>query len=142
MDKEKWNKVSAIVQEIRAKKWAQEMDDVEILIVNKTWRTQVGCYSWKTRKIFVSGNRDFAKIKRTILHELAHHIEYRHAQGFIRYKGVCHSTNFHTILAFITFNNANFSLKEITDKLYDYPRSRQGWVWNEAKTRLMFNRFS
>lgn len=139
MDKEKWNKICEIVQQIEEKKWAREMDDVEMLIINKKWKSRAGYYIGKTRQIFISGNRDLAGTKRTILHELAHHIEYRHAKGFIRYKGVCHSRNFHIIFRCL-LNGHNYSLRGIIDKLYNYSEHRSGWKWNETKTDLVFMR--
>ena len=140
MEKERWNKIREIVQQIEKKKWAQEMDDVEMLIVNKTWKSRGGYYMGKTRQVFISGNKDLAGIKRTILHELAHHIEYRHAKGFIRYKGVCHSRNFHIIFRCL-LSNYNYSLREIIDKLYSYPERGRGWKWNKAKTDFVFERW-
>ncbi len=142
MDKEKWNKVCKIVQRIKSKKWAQEMDDVEIVVVDKSWVSKVGYYDYRKRppRIVVSGLRTVPKIEKTIYHELAHHIEYRHALGFIRYRRVCHSANFYTIFKRLLLIDENFSLKEIIDKLYSYSSDRAGWVWDATKTCLLFKR--
>jgi len=139
MDEEKWKKVCEVVQQIESKKWAKEMDDVKIVVVNRKWRTKLGQYEYmkKPPRIAVSGLRTTSQIETTIRHEIAHHIEFRHAKGFIRYKGVIHSTNFHIIFRRLR-NGHNSSLKEITNKLCSYPRNRVGWEWNKTKTKFVF----
>lgn len=143
MDEEKWKEVCEVVQQIKSKKWAEEMDDVEIVVVNKKWRSKLGHYDYlrKPPRIAVSGLRKVPQIKRTIYHEIGHHIEHRHVKGFIRYRGVSHSRNFHTILERL-LNGHNSSLKEIIDKLCSYPRNRSGWEWkDETKTKFVFIRY-
>jgi len=141
MDGEKWKEVCKVVQRIKSKKWAEEMDDVKILVVNKSWESKYGQYNYmkKLPQIIVSGLIAVSQIERTIYHEIAHHIEFRHARGFIRHRGVCHSRNFHTIFRRL-LNGHNSSLKEIIDKLCSYPRNRTGWEWNETKTKLVYIR--
>jgi len=139
MDGEKWKEVCAIVQRIKNKKWAKEMDDVKIVVVNRKWRSKLGQYDYmkKPPRIAVSGLRTVLQIERTIYHEIAHHIEHGHVKGFIRYRGVIHSTNFHIIFRRL-LNGHNSSLKEIIDKLCSYPRNRSGWEWNKTKTKFVF----
>jgi len=140
MDEEKWKKVCEVVQQIESKKWAEEMDDVNIVVVDKSWESKYGQYNYmkKPPQIIASGMRTVSQIERTIYHEIGHHIEFRHAKGFIRYKGVIHSTNFHIIFRRL-LNGYNSSLKELTNKLCSYPRNRTGWEWSdEARTKFVF----
>lgn len=139
MDGEKWKKICEIVQRIESKKWAKEMDNVEIVVVNRKWTSKCGHYDYlkKPPRIAVSGLRTISQIERTIRHEIAHHIEHRHVKGFIRYRGISHSTNFRIIFRRL-LNGHNSSLKELTNKLCGYPRNRAGWEWNKTKTKFVF----
>lgn len=113
--------VAKLIKEIQGRKWYKELSPVK-------WKITEGrtaYYHHKNHCIILPITRID---ERTILHELAHHIEYEHAEGFIRYRGVMHGKNFETILARL---NLNISLADVISNLRLYPRA-PGWQWMPA----------
>lgn len=140
-EEEKEKKILEKGSEIEQRRWFKEMDEVEILIVRHEWQTKGGCYYFKSAKrgrgsrILVSILQPIDSVIRTIYHEIAHHIEFRHAKNFVRERGVCHSRNFRTILRRIKEKDKEPSLKEVVRDLETY--HRMGWVWNKEKTQML-----
>ena len=140
-EKEKEKRILEKGSEIESRRWFKEMDEVEISLVRGAWKRRFGCYYYKGcrgRKgstIVVSILREIDGVIETLYHEIAHHIEFRHAKDFVRERGVCHSGNFQTILKRILRSDGNTSLKELVTDLEPY--YRKGWVWNKDKTQLL-----
>lgn len=110
--------------QITQRKWFKEMDKVEIkAIPHGCYR---GTYDPKKVIIFVDATLPIKQIARTVLHEAAHHIQYRHLKTFIRYKGVCHDDNFWTIFARLALD---ISLRQVLTELRPYPYA-PGWTFN------------
>jgi len=133
MDEEKRKKVLKVGEETESRQWFKEMDSVEVFVVDGHWKTRSGTYYYKTRRLYVAGDDSIGEIRETLLHELAHHIEWRHAEGFIRNRGVVHSRNFYTILKRI---HENIPLREVVKDLYSYFISPRGaWKWKDKKKK-------
>lgn len=122
-------------KELENRKWFKEMDHLEILVLrDKRWESKKGFYDFESKTAYIGGASDNLKaIKKTILHEVAHHIEYRHAEDFIREKGRMHGVNFKLILERI---EEDISLKDVLKGLVKY-RGRRGWKWNSDKTKFV-----
>lgn len=117
----KFTEIAELMKEIRERKWYKEMMPVKWKIVDG----KTAFYHFKINRIDIPISR---MNENTILHELAHHIEYKHVRGFIRYRGVMHGKNFWTILARLPLR---VNLSEITTKLRSYPKA-PGWQWMPA----------
>lgn len=128
--------VSEEMRKITYRKWFQEMDPVLLKIVDKGWSNKSGWYNWRKRICYVSKHLTKDGIIEMVYHELSHHIEFRHAPGFFRRKGVMHSRNFWTIFERL---QSDISLSEVIKGLHPYVHCH-GWTWNEDKTDLIWRR--
>ena len=110
---------------VKDRQWFKDMDKVKVkptLGVSSYY----GLYDPKKQLITIDVDRPVKGVTKTYLHELAHHIQYRHLKTFIRYKGIIHDRNFYTILSRL---DLDCPLNAVLCNMEPYPECYQGWKW-------------
>ena len=132
--RERKQKLISYIEELKRRRWFQEMVEPQITIyLNLERKTMYGCYRYKKREICVfGGGRSAEEIMETLLHELAHHIEWFHVEGFIRERGCMHSRNFWTIYKRIHYD---IPLSQVVAGLEPY--HPPGWRWKDKERAIL-----